>query len=448
MPKKKLETQHNARETISVRDPLYGFVELNPVEIKLLETSLMQRLTRIKQLGHTSIVYPSAVHTRFEHSLGVLHIASRTCDRLQVPKEEKIAIRSAALLHDLGHGPFSHIFERVLGECTDGEWSHEDVTCLMIERTPSISEALGRGKKKVLEILKGDRFGIDRDIVSGPLDADKLDYLRRDSYHTGVAYGVFDIERVLYSICKIQTKERDYLGLTEKGQDAIESYRLARYLMHANVYEHHARLIADDMFLRAIHIAVQQNDIEKDSLNPNKDEERFLDFYEGLDDHSIEHLLLKKSKGRAKTIIQKVRDRDLFKRAYMTKLSADSIRDYAKRSEILNMERDQVTKKEEEIASRVGISSDDVIVHLQNIKIKLYERFQSLKPTEDESPILIRRGDGSIGSLEEESPIRSVLENINRLYVFAPEDSEKEVHDAAEDIFGVPSLFDPKRLKR
>ena len=442
MPRSQRIKRQNEISEVIVRDPLYGFVALNPIEIKLLETSMMQRLTRIKQLGHTYIVYPSAVHTRFEHSLGVLHIASRICARLGTPEEETLAIRSAALLHDIGHGPFSHVFEAILGECTSGRYSHEDVTCLIVEKAAPISRILGTMKKSALEILRGQKVGACRDVISGRLDADKLDYLRRDSYHTGVAYGNFDIERVLHSVCRIRTPERDYFGLTEKGKDAMEDYRLARYLMHANVYEHHTRLIADDMFLRAAQIALREKWIDKNLLNPDKNVERFLKFYLTLDDHAIEQLLMGKARGTAKMLIQGVRNRNLFKRAYLAEINEKSIRDITKRSRILDMNKEKVKQSEEEIASKVGIESDQVIVHLQNIKIRLYERFESLRQWGGESPILIRSRVGEIRSLDEESPI-SALQNINRLYVFSPRCYKKEVKKAAENVFEVPSMFVP-----
>lgn len=402
----------------------------------------MQRLIRIKQLGHTYVVYPSAVHTRFEHSLGVLHIASRICARLEIPKEETSVIRSAALLHDLGHGPFSHIFEKILEECSSGELSHEDIACLIVEKSVPISQALGKSKNSVLDTLRGSKVGIGRDVVSGPLDADKLDYLRRDSHHTGVAYGVFDLERVLHSVRRLNTRERTYLGLTEKGKGAIEDYRLARYLMHANVYEHHARLIASDMFLRAAQIALRENWIDRDSLNPRSNEDRFLQFHLSLDDHSMEQMLMNKAQGTAKILIQNIRNRNLFKRAYLTEINEVSIPDYAVRSSILDMDKDKVRRSEEQIASKVGIEADQIIVHPQNIKIKLYERFESLKRSGSESPILIQ-DKGEIRSLDEESPI-SALKNIDRLYVFSPKSHQEKVGKVAEDIFGTENRLIPK----
>lgn len=119
-------------ESSVIRDPLYGFVEVTEKERSLLNTRILHRLSRIKQLGHSYLVYPSAVHTRLEHSLGTLHVASRICDRLKLDDSSKEVVRIAALLHDVGHGPFSHIFEDVMRRINGDKFSHENLTQLLI----------------------------------------------------------------------------------------------------------------------------------------------------------------------------------------------------------------------------------------------------------------------------------------------------------------------------
>jgi len=166
----------------------------------------MQRLARIKQLAHAYIVYPSAVHNRLEHALGTLSIAGRMCDQLRVTKRDKQIVRAAALIHDVGHGPYSHLFEEPMRFVNGEDFNHENVTKLIAEHDPSMRRALGKIREEVLNVLSGDSFLSD--IVSSSLDADKMDYLRRDSYHTGVAYGIFDLERVVRSVCRIHESKK------------------------------------------------------------------------------------------------------------------------------------------------------------------------------------------------------------------------------------------------
>jgi HD superfamily phosphohydrolase len=126
----------------SVRDPLYGFINLSKREALLIGTPFMHRLTRIKQLAHTYLVYPSAVHTRFEHALGALFMADRMCQCFEIEDERREIIRCAALLHDVGHGPFSHVFENIMVKVNDTEFTHEDVTCAIIKQDHKIHSIL------------------------------------------------------------------------------------------------------------------------------------------------------------------------------------------------------------------------------------------------------------------------------------------------------------------
>ena len=421
-----------------VRCPLYGFAGLSKREDRLLDTVAMQRLSRIKQLGHTYIVYPSAVHTRLEHSLGSLCIAGRICDQLKLPQKRKQVVRIAALLHDIGQGPFSHIFEEPMRWINGEEYSHEDVTKLMIGCEPDIGNVLGNLKQEVLEVFCGK--SLDSDIISSSLDVDKLDYLRRDSYHTGVAYGLFDIERVIRTICKISEAGRDYLAVHEKGKDALESYRLARYAMHMQIYEHHTRLIADDMFLRAIKLALDDGSLAKEDLKISNDPNKFIDKFLKLDDFSVQHTILQNSKGVAKELVQDIRNRKLLKRALMVSLTKWGVENPIIRKRIIEMSRGEIEDAEKKIAKELGINPAYVVVHLQSVKIKLYERFEQTLGGK-ERPIYVRRRDGSIFSLDEESPISASLSPIRRLYVFCPKKHVSRTKKIAEGMFNVKSEF-------
>jgi len=400
----------------------------------------MQRLARIKQLAHTYIVYPSAVHTRLEHSLGTLCLAGRICDQLKLPQKQKRVIRIAALLHDIGQGPFSHIWEEPMRWINGEDYSHEGVTKLMISTEPNIGKALGNLKQDVLDIFDGESLGSD--IISSSLDVDKLDYLRRDSYHTGVAYGLFDIDRVIRTVCTVPETGRNYLGVQEKGMDALESYRLARYAMHMQVYEHHSRLIADDMFLKAIRLALEDGCIAREDLKISNGANRFVDNFLKLDDFSIQHQILQGSSGNARNLIENIRNRRLLKRALMTPLTREGCPDALKRKKIVNMNRAEIETAENKIAQELDIDPAYVVVHLQSIKIKLYERFEQTFGSR-ETPIYVKRKNGPVFSFDEESPISASLILKRRLYVFCPKKYVTRAKEIAENIFEVKSVFDP-----
>lgn len=420
-----------------VRDPLYGFVGITKREDRILDSYAIQRLARIKQLAHTYIVYPSAVHTRLEHALGTLNIAGRMCDELGLNREEKQVVRAAALLHDAGHGPYSHLFEEVMRFVNGEDFSHENVTRLIVEHDPAVRRALGGLRENVLQVLEGD--SLLSDIISSSLDADKMDYLRRDSYHTGVAYGIFDLERVVRTVCRIRESDRDYVAIEEKGREALESYRLARYSMHTQVYEHHTRLIADDMFLRSVISAINDGQFPREYFDAS-DPAKFLPKYMELDDNSIEHYILRNVKGMSRELIADVRARKLLKRAYELPLTREGVANPIQREKLINMRKNDVRKSEEEIASKSGVDPGRLIVHLQSISIKLYERFEQ-SIGRKEKPILIKKRDGSISSLDEESPISASMTPIRRLYVFCPEKEVEAAKKAAEGIFQAKSIY-------
>lgn len=421
-----------------VRCPLYGFIGLSKKEDLLLSTMPMQRLSRIKQLAHTYVVYPSAVHTRLEHSLGSLCVAGRVCDQLRLPQKQKQIIRIASLLHDIGQGPFSHIWEEPMRWINGEDFSHEDVTKLIIETEPTISRILGDLGKEVLEVFNGE--SLSSDIISSSLDVDKLDYLRRDSYHIGVAYGLFDIERIVRTICKISEAGRDYLAIEEKGKDSLENYRLARYAMHMQVYEHHTRLIADDMFLRSVKLAFDEDCLAKEDFKISSDQNRFVNNFLGLDDLFIQYQILKDSSGVAKKLLQDLQNRRLLKRALEVPLTKKGVENPITRKKIIEMSRKEIENAEDKIANELGINPAYVIVHLQSSKIKLYEHFEETLGKK-EKPIYVKRRDGSIFSFDEESPISAALSPIRKLYVFCPNRYVSKAKTIAEDLFNVKSSY-------
>lgn len=423
------------KEDKIVRDPLYGFIEVGDFEDRLLDSPLFQRLCRIKQLAHTYIVFPSATHTRLEHSLGTMYVAGRIAAKLGFDEPVRRAVRAAALLHDIGHGPFSHVFEDPIRRINGPDFSHEEVTLAMIKSDPTIATALGDLAGEVHEIIAGNR-GILSSIISSSLDADKMDYLRRDSYHTGVAYGVFDIERVLRCIAKVPDPDeaREYLAIETKGMDALESYRLARYSMHRQVYEHKTRLAADDMFIRAVNAAFDEGVLVPAEWKVT-DTTRLLESYAKYDDHSLVHAICERSNGLAKRLIDDLRNRRLLKEAYSAQITAQEVPDWVRRKNVARLKTADIAKAEAKIAGDAGIDPTLVVVHLQSTRIRLYEKFEQTLEGDGE-PILVKRKDGSSEQMEQLSPIHPDPDQVRHLHVFCPESNKEAVRKAAEERFG------------
>lgn len=255
-----------------VRDPVHSFVRLTAEEVKVVNTPVFQRLRGIKQLALANLVYPGALHTRFDHSLGVCHVAGMMGEELGLGNEDKSLVRLAALLHDLGHGPFSHVSEDALerysnrerlGPGQKKEKIHELITADLIKHRSDLS-FLGDKRDMVVQLL-GQGYGepVLRNIVSGPLDADKQDYLLRDSRFCGVPYGVFDIEQFHRSLVLGEGEDEKELWINRDGVHAVEQYVLAKYYMTTMVYRHQVRLITDQMITRAIVLGIEHDKSEE-----------------------------------------------------------------------------------------------------------------------------------------------------------------------------------------
>ncbi|MDQ6826377.1 MAG: HD domain-containing protein [Candidatus Eremiobacteraeota bacterium] len=270
-----------------VFDPIHHFIELSHGETRLLDAPEFQRLRRLRQLGLAYLAYPSAEHSRFSHALGALAMGSRVFDALTAHSPEYFSgandvayqrqlLRASLLLHDIGHGPFSHACEAVLGI------KHEARTQTILER-PRLRcalEDLEIEKADVEDLILGSRqsrYPVLVEIVSGPnLDADRMDYLLRDSYFTGVVSGRYDREQLIGSLRVYENSGRFVLGVDGRGVVALESFLLARYMMFATVYFHHTTR----MFERILQTALWEIWREPHALN---DIEAFL----GWDDFRV-----------------------------------------------------------------------------------------------------------------------------------------------------------------
>jgi hypothetical protein len=241
-----------------VRDPLWNNIPLEPAALELLDTPVVQRLRYVRQLGHAFLVYPGATHSRFEHALGAYHLARRaltafTDAGVALEPAEGLRLRLAALLHDVGHYPFSHALEEA------GLPHHEELAERHLAH-PDLAAALehaGTPAAKLLPLIRGQSRDPLAGLVSGPVDVDKLDYLSRDAAMCGVPYGVIDVERLLASLVLAPGPGgRIALAVHEKGLSALESLLFAKYQMYRTVYWHHAVRAATVMFKRLVRRAI------------------------------------------------------------------------------------------------------------------------------------------------------------------------------------------------
>lgn len=236
---------------LSLRDPVHGFIRADLLESALIKSRPVQRLRFIHQLGFAFLVFPGAEHSRFSHVLGAMHLAGRVYDALCAKSDgllppgsrsrERRLVRAAALLHDIGHAPFSHSAE----ELFEGEIDHEEMTRRLLA-LPEIEEVFaqhgeGLAPADVVRLLAGGGDPTERllaRIISGELDVDKMDYLLRDSLYCGVRYGSYDLERLLDTMLPIEDPETGTwgIGVDEGGVHALEALVMARYYMFTQVY--------------------------------------------------------------------------------------------------------------------------------------------------------------------------------------------------------------------
>ena len=245
---------------MEINCPIHGFIGLTDIEAKIINSEPYQRLRRIKQLSGAHYVYPTAEHTRFGHCIGVMYVAGllgkRLLGRLELGDDVLQDVRLAGLLHDIGHGPFSHVFEECLVERRG--LNHEDVTEWII-RDSIVGDLLedgGVSKNRIADLVRGRRTtktdSVVSGIVAGQVDADKMDYLIRDSFYCGVNYGLVDIHRLINSIEIAKNLELQF-DLAARG--ALEAFLVARYEMFLNVYYHKTVRSVEVMLIQLINAA-------------------------------------------------------------------------------------------------------------------------------------------------------------------------------------------------
>jgi HD superfamily phosphohydrolase len=421
---------------MELRDPIYGLIEYDKKEEKLINTPLFQRLRGVKQLALANLVYPGAHHTRFEHCIGTMHLAGRIAKakKLNLDEEKINILRLAGLLHDIGHGPFSHVSEQIMENRTDKEIldkyeaqnAHELMSILLIQKNKEIAEILSQEEIEEIVLLLQKRRNIEKDIVSGPLDADKLDYLLRDSYFAGVQYGVFDLDKIIESLTpiKIGTKETQ-LGISEEGIYAAEQMLLAKYHMNTQVYRHRIRRITDAMLIRGVEFAIEEIE-EIKNLYTCQDTDDFLEEYVKYDDKSLVDKILANCNGTSLEYFERLKKRKLLKEVLSVEINEVNFPDSILLQNIRTMSEGQMIAIRDKAAelfstSEHKIDSNLVIVDKQTTH---NPTFKLPQVRIDTGTIMVVMRDGRTKTFPEISAIFStaVVPEKDTLYVYLPLD--------------------------
>lgn len=392
-----------------VLDPVHGYIELDDFAQELLATPQMQRLRRVRQLGYSNLVYPGANHTRFEHSLGTMHLASMLTKNLDsIEGDKKTEIKAASLLHDIGHGPFSHVTENIIDNYTRRR--HED-----------IKEVLGKGE--IGEILK--KYGVSPgnvakhvkgetslgQIISSEIDVDKMDYLVRDAHYTGVAFGVVDYNRL---INKMDFYE-DRLVVERGGLKAAESLLVSRFWMNTSVYYHHVTRISESMCSKAVEYMIENQDLDPSGLRQMDD----IDLVAAM----------RNSTGYAGELSRRLDARKLYKRALYVGLE-----DVGKG---VLKHRDKIQRAEHEIAELAGVDPQCVLVDIPKTPEMLEMR-------------AMIKTDHRMIPLNEASHFVSILQEAHmdnwRMGVYSPKEHCEAVGKAARDYFDVKKAIKQFKL--
>jgi HD superfamily phosphohydrolase len=383
----------------AIKDSVHQHIEIEGVAEGLLDTDAVQRLRHVRQLSTVQLVYPSANHTRFEHSLGVYHLACRGCDHLDIDGSRAEAVKAAALLHDIGHGPYGHqtegIIERRLGR------HHDEVHELLADgELAAVLESHGLATEVVADLIDGE--GKLGQLVSGELDVDRMDYLVRDAHHSGVPYGTIDQGRLLRSLTFVDGD----LALADGNLPTAESMLVARALMNATVYRHHVPRIAGTMLERVCERLLDTTDL---------DVERFARF---SDDELRAKL---RSHEQTREMADRLGRRDLYKRAVWAPLEAVPDR-------VPDASHETVRDWESEISAEAGVPPEAVLLDVP------------ARPSMPESSTRVIV-DGSVRRLHEQSPLVQGLQAAQevqwRLGVYAPSEYVDPVADTARAVLGV-----------
>ncbi|MBK8248697.1 MAG: HD domain-containing protein [Gemmatimonadetes bacterium] len=330
-----------------IRDPLWNNIRVDARALRLVDTPTFQRLRHVRQLGWAYLVYPGATHARFEHALGAYHLAGVALQRLEedgsiagIDATERTIARLAALLHDVGHYPFSHALEEI------GAPHHEEVARPLVTEGAIASilrEVAPDAPERVLDLIRGRSTSPLQGLISGSLDLDKIEYLKRDGLMCGVPYGEIDVDRLIHALTVAvdPVAGRPVVAIREKGLSALESLLFAKYQMYRNVYWHHAVRSATAMYKRLVEHAIRDGAVTVHALA-------------GYADESLLHTLEQR---HPSPLLTRLRTRNLFKRAFECPAAElpPEVVDAAS-------SREQLSKAEARLAATSGLGPEDVLV--------------------------------------------------------------------------------------
>lgn len=408
-----------------IKDPVHGYVYITEQEKEIIDSYPVQRLHRLRQLAGSEYVYPGANHTRFEHSIGVMYLASRVVENSSISQyiseDEAKLVKIAGLLHDVGHGPFSHVFEHLL----DRELgkTHEDLTTWIIENS-ELKEILRRngyhpeevGKLAVGRLHRPKKAFLDQ-IISSAVDVDKQDFIVRDTHHTGAEYGFVDISRLIHALDVLGGNLAVDLG----ALSALESLIIARMESFRSIYFHRVGRAAQIMLAMAM-----------EKANGELGFTRFKtpDEYMAMDDYTVWTALKNCKKSNA--IIRDLERRRLLKCAYERTF-------YEKDTMVSNIfgRETHRTQLQTDIADRAGIAAEEVIIDVPTVPSVPYHHSALLEPMEIPSFYKAQSGEKIPQRLSEISKIFETLRGfINILRVYTKEENREKVSRAASKILG------------
>ena len=412
-----------------IKDPVFGYVYITETEKEIIDSFPVQRLRRLRQLAGSEYVYPGANHTRFEHSVGVMYLAGLLAENPYLSsyfsEEDYQTIRIAALPHDVGHGPFSHIFEHLLEKFL--KKTHEDINVWIVQKSDlkNILSKLGYDPDMIAKLSVGwlhkpGKAFMDQ-IIRSAVDVDKLDFVVRDTFHTGAQYGYVDIFRLIHMIDVLDENLAVDLG----ALSALESFIIARIESFKSIYFHRVGRAAQLMLAMAMEKA-------KDELGlvAFKTPEEYL----ALNDYTVWTML--KQCEKSQKIIQALEKRKLLKCAYEQTfyVKDKTVSSIFTVEEFRNQIRDQ-------IASQAKVNSESVVIDVPTLPSVPYRHSVLLEPME--IPVFYRTKNGRKvpQRLSDMSGIFEVLRGfINILRVYTDEKNREKVGEAASKLLGgIPS---------
>ncbi len=414
-----------------IKDPIHGYIFVDDLVRELIDTRYFQRLRRIKQLSGSEYVYPGANHTRFEHSLGVSYLAEKMANSITNDEDVTLSekeinhVKIAGLLHDIGHGPFSHTFEALLSKANK---HHEELSRWIIQNS-EISDILktnGVNVDIVTGLINGKKTikgkGYLNQIISGACDVDKMDFIVRDSYHTGAEYGQVDIMRILYTMGVYEGN----LAVNYSALPAFEAFLIARVESFRTIYFHKVSRASQLMIVRAMELAEKEL-----GLLDFKTPEDYLK----LDDFTVWTRLLESK--AAKKMMRKLADRKLLKVAFE--------REFMTRDEFLQSTLSKADYRQrliEEIASKAKLKPEDIFIDIPTLPSVPYSHSVDLPAYE--IPMFRRDGRSQEKQGVKIRNVSRIFESLmGMMYIFRVYTFDKyreQVREATVEVFGEKSI--------